>query len=224
MSRAPLRERFVALWKRMGAGGEARPVFDELRTAYEQPHRHYHGLEHLGDCLEQLDAAPAEGSDRDVVETALWFHDVVYDPHAADNEDRSAEWAERALLEAGVAGSSAREVGRLVRLTDHARPAEDPAAALVCDVDLSILGRPPAAFAEYERRIRAEYEWVPEPVYRGQRAAVLTRILGRASIYVSEHFRVLYETAARRNLKRSLDTLRAAAGVTHITSGEPGDA
>lgn len=206
------RDRFGALWCRLGAPGGADRVFDQLLAAYRESHRHYHGAEHLRDCLAQLDTAPADGSDRDLVEAALWFHDVEYDPRAADNESRSAALAERELVEAGVPEWRAREVGRLVRITDHVRPPVDPAATLVCDVDLSILGRSAAEFAEYERRIRAEYDWVPEPQYRKHRAALLTRLVARTPLYGTEHFGQRYEAAARRNLRRSLDALGGGAG------------
>jgi predicted metal-dependent HD superfamily phosphohydrolase len=103
-------------------------------------------------------------------------------------------------------------VARLVRLTDHVRPAEDPVGALVCDVDLSILGRPPAEFAEYERRIRAEHAQVPEPRYRRARASLLAGLLARDPLYRSDHFRALFEAAARRNLKRSIARLEAGQG------------
>jgi len=204
-----LRERFGNLWRRMGAVDDGGRVFEAVLRAYGEPHRHYHGVDHLRDCLTQLDAAPAAGADRDLAETALWFHDAVYVPRAADNEARSAEWAASALIRARAPEARAHEVARLVRLTDHARPAEDPVGALVCDVDLSILGRPPAEFVEYERRIRAEYDWVAEPLYRTGRASVLARLLAREPLYRSDHFRALYEVAARRNLKRSLESLEA---------------
>jgi predicted metal-dependent HD superfamily phosphohydrolase len=155
VSDAALRERFGELWRRMGAADEGHRVFDRLLAAYQEPHRHYHGVDHLRDCLEQLDAAPAAAADRDLAEAALWFHDAVYVPGSPGNEARSAEWATRALDQAGVSKARAREVARLVHLTDHSRSAEDAVAALVCDVDLSILGRLPAEYAEYERRIRA---------------------------------------------------------------------
>jgi predicted metal-dependent HD superfamily phosphohydrolase len=212
MSDTLLRERFGDLWRRMGAADEGRRVFDDLLRAYREPHRRYHGLGHLRDCLEQLDAAPATGEARDLAETALWFHDAVYLPGAADNEALSAEWAARALVGAGAPEARAQQVARLVRLTDHARPADDPVAALVCDVDLSILGRPPEEFAEYERRIRAEYQRVPEPLYRMGRASVLAGLLAREPLYRSDHFRVLYEAVARQNLTRSLEGLRAGQG------------
>ena len=207
-----LRERFRDLWRRVGAAEDGGSVFDEVFRAYREPHRHYHGVEHLRDCLEQLDTAPATREARDLAETALWFHDAVYAPHATDNEARSALWAARALAQAGATDSRAGEVARLVRLTDHARPAEDPVGALVCDVDLSILGRPPAAFAEYERRIRAEHGQVPEPRYRRGRASVLAGLLARDPLYRSDHFRALFEAAARRNLKRSIERLAAGHG------------
>lgn len=196
----------------MGAGGGGGRVCDELLRAYEEPHRRYHGLDHLHDCLEQLDAAPATGADRDIVETALWFHDAIYRPRAADNEARSAEQASSALVRAGAPEAGAREVARLIHLTDHVRPAEDAAGALVCDVDLSILGRPQAEFAEYERGIRAEYDWVAESLYRAGRFSVLERLLARQPLYRSDHFRALYEAAARRNLKRSLESLKVRHG------------
>jgi predicted metal-dependent HD superfamily phosphohydrolase len=212
MSDTLLRRRFGDLWRRMGAADDGTGVFEDLLRAYREPHRHYHGMEHLRDCLEQLDAAPASGEDRDLAETALWFHDAVYAPGAADNEARSAEWGTQALVGAGAPESRAQEVARLVRLTDHARPADDPVGALVCDVDLSILGRPPEEFAEYERRIRAEYQRVPEPLYRAGRASVLAGLLAREPLYRSDHFRALYESAARRNLASSVAELRAGRG------------
>jgi predicted metal-dependent HD superfamily phosphohydrolase len=212
MSDTLLRQRFGDLWRRMGAADDGRRVFDELLRAYREPHRRYHGVDHLCDCLEQLDAAPAAGEARDLAETALWFHDAVHVPGAADNEARSGEWGARALAGAGGPEARAQQVARLVRLTDHALPADDPIGALVCDVDLSILGRPPAEFAEYERRIRAEYQRVPEPLYRMGRASVLAGLLAREPLYRTGHFRALYEAAARQNLTRSVEGLGAGRG------------
>jgi predicted metal-dependent HD superfamily phosphohydrolase len=207
MSRELPGERFGGIWRRLGATTDAHQLFSDLHRAWTEPHRRYHGAEHLRDCLTQLDDAPPGEADRDLAEIALWFHDAVYLPGSPDNESRSAEWASRALLEAGVSEARADQVARFVRLTDHARPADDPTGALVCDVDLSILGRPAAEFAEYERRIRAEYGSVPDQLYRQGRATVLHRLLARDRLYRTAHFHDRYEVAARRNLARSLETL-----------------
>jgi predicted metal-dependent HD superfamily phosphohydrolase len=214
MSVEPLAERFCRTWQRVGASNPGRPVFEEVWRAWGEPHRSYHGVDHLRDCLAQLDGAPPTEADRDLAEVALWFHDAVYLPQASDNEERSATWAARALTEGGVSPSRADEVARLIRLTDHAQPASDPTATLVCDVDLSILGRPAPEFAEYERRIRAEYGSVPDPLYRIGRAAVLRHFLARDPLYQSPHFRSRYEGIARDNLRGSLESLARSGGAT----------
>jgi predicted metal-dependent HD superfamily phosphohydrolase len=202
-----LGDRFARLWSRVGASDPAGAVFEQVYRAWTEPHRHYHNVDHLRHCLRELDDAPETDADRDLAEIALWFHDAVLLPGSPDNESRSAEWAVRALAEAGVSKAPVDEVARLVQLTDHTRPAEDPTGALVCDVDLSILGQPSAAFAEYERRIRAEYGSVPEQLYQQGRAAVLGRLLARDPLYRTAHFNTRYEAAARLNLTRSLETL-----------------
>jgi predicted metal-dependent HD superfamily phosphohydrolase len=205
-----LAARFATLMRRLGAVRPVEELYAGLASAWEEPHRAYHGTAHLVDCLQQLDGAPGEGADRRVVEAALWFHDAVYDTRATGNETRSAAWASRALGDAGVPAATGVEVARLVLLTRHSAPAQDPAGSLVCDVDLSILGRDPEQFAEFERRIRAEYSWVPEETFRTVRADILSGFLARSPLYLTAHFRRRYEAGARRNLEAAVERLRAA--------------
>jgi predicted metal-dependent HD superfamily phosphohydrolase len=184
------------------------PLYAALAAAWAEPHRVYHGTSHLVDCLQQLDSAPGEGADRRLVEAALWYHDAVYDPRATGNETRSASWASRALDAAGVPPATRAEVVRLILLTRHTSPAADPAGRLVCDVDLSVLGREPAEYDEFERRIRAEYAWVPEETYRRVRAEILEGFLRRDPLFLTEHFRRNLEAGARRNLGAAIARLR----------------
>jgi predicted metal-dependent HD superfamily phosphohydrolase len=79
--------------------------------------------------------------------------------------------------------------------------------ALVCDVDLSILGRAAGEFDEYERRIREEYRLVPDPLYRAGRARALEKLLSRDPLFGTDYFRRRYEDSARSNLRRSLKSL-----------------
>jgi predicted metal-dependent HD superfamily phosphohydrolase len=202
-----LRARFAALLQRLGAAGDPHPLADAVLAAWTEPGRRYHDVEHLRQCLAELDRAPAGGADRDRVETALWFHDAIYDPRAEDNEARSADWALRGLAALGIPSIVTDDVARLVLLTRHAGPAPDASGRLVCDVDLAVLGQDAASFDRYDRRIRAEYEWVPEPAYRAARRAVLAGLLARSPLYQTAYFRDRYGAAARENLTRAIARL-----------------
>jgi predicted metal-dependent HD superfamily phosphohydrolase len=199
--------RWAALWRRLGGRGDGRAIFDRLAAAYAEPTRAYHTAEHIEDCLTLLDASRVLAPHPDEVEAAIWFHDAVYVAGNADNEARSAELARASLVDAQVASDLAERIGALVLETRHVTIPEQQDAALLCDIDLAILGRAPEAFDLFERRIRQEYAMVPEPIYRRGRADILRGFLGRASIFQTDWFRQRYEVAARANLKRVLARL-----------------
>lgn len=206
-----LEERFAALVRRLGGTGDSAPVFDALVAAWRQPGRHYHTLAHLRDTLAELDLSAPPQATGTLVEAALWFHDAVYDPRAHDSEARSAAWAERALAGLGVPPTTSAEVARLVQLTRHDQPPADDAGKLLCDVDLSILGRDPDTFARYEAAIRAEYAWLPDAEWRAGRRRVLESLLARQPLFATTGFRTRFEAPARRNLAASLQRLGAGA-------------
>ena len=176
--------------------------------AYRQPYRTYHTLDHIRDCLAQFDLVRHLARCPDEVELALWCHDVIYDPHAADNEAQSAAWTARILRQATVADDVVARVTALILATQHHTLPDDPDAALVVDIDLSILGQSVVEFDRYEAAIRQEYHWVPETAYREARLRVLESFLTRPSIYQTATFRERYEALAQVNLARSIRHLR----------------
>lgn len=201
--------RWSDLWHRLDARSSPASVFDELTQAYHQPHRAYHSLDHIRDCLAQFDLVRHLAQFLDEVEFALWCHDVIYDPHAADNEAQSAAWATRILREAAVANEVIVRVTTLILATQHHMLPDDPDAALVADIDLSILGRPVVEFDRYEAAIRQEYEWVPEAAYRQARLRILEGFAAQPAIYQTAFFQARYEAQARSNLARSIQHLQA---------------
>jgi predicted metal-dependent HD superfamily phosphohydrolase len=199
--------RWTALWSRLRAQGDGVEVFTRLTAAYAEPTRAYHTASHIADCLALLDASRVAAANPDELEAAIWFHDAVYVAARSDNEERSAELARATLHEARVRSEVADRVGALVLQTRHGTTPSGPDAALLCDIDLSILGRSPEAFDLFERRIRQEYAMVPEAIYRRGRSDVLRGFLNRASIYQTQWFRERFESEARANLERVLTTL-----------------
>ncbi len=178
-----------------------------LLAAYAEPQRHYHTGQHLSECLGLLDQHLALANEPGEVELALWFHDAIYDVRANDNELKSAEWAVRELQQAGVASERIQRVQELILATRHSARPEEPDQALLVDVDLSILGAPRARFEEYEHQVRAEYAWVPEPLFRQKRRAVLSEFLSRRPIYNTQQLLSALENQARANLSWSLQQL-----------------
>jgi predicted metal-dependent HD superfamily phosphohydrolase len=199
--------RWLGLWNRLGAGGNGAAIFHSLATAYAEPTRSYHTAEHIQDCLIQLDRNRELARRPDEVEVALWLHDAVYVPGAPNNEESSAGLAQTVLAQGGVPLEITRRVANLVLATQHLTIPSDRDAQVLCDIDLSILGRETAEFDEFERRIRREYAWVPEATYRSARSAVFAGFLRRPSIYQTREFVYRYESRARENLTRALADL-----------------
>ena len=209
---APLDQaRWIALWTRIGARQNGLQAFEQLATAYAEPARAYHTAAHIRDCLTELDWSRGVAFHPDEVEVALWFHDAVYVPGASDNEVQSAHLARSVLEGGGVPADIRKRVGELVLATQHVTVPRDPDAQHLCDIDLAILGRETGEFDEFERRIRQEYAWVPEPAYRHSRAVVLSGFLRRRSIYLTREFANRYEARARQNLERALAALSDGA-------------
>lgn len=131
-----------------------------------EPHRHYHTLRHVQHMLAHMPQDAATGE----LIAAIWLHDIVYDPRAADNEERSADQAEQDLAGSGLDLSLVRD---LIMVTKKHAPTSVPGLDLMSDLDLTILGEKPLRYKEYAAQIRLEYGHVPEADYRRGRAAIL---------------------------------------------------
>lgn len=179
-----------------------------LVAAYAEPHRRYHNGEHVDACLRELDRCPEPPAVLREVELALWFHDAIYSPLRAGNEQRSADWAVAFLKENQADHDAKGRVSGLILATLHDAPAQTDDEALLVDIDLSILGQPASVYERFERAIRQEYRLVPWFIYRKKRAEVLRGFLDRTTVYQTESFRRKYEDSARDNLERAINALR----------------
>jgi predicted metal-dependent HD superfamily phosphohydrolase len=200
-------ERWSQLWHTATNAAPPSDTYARLVALYSEPHRCYHNLAHIEDCLGEFDRAKQLATDPAAVELAIWFHDAVYDPRAADNEERSAELAKDWLSDAQASDALTDSVGRLVLATKNHDASLHADAPLLVDVDLSILGKPPEQFWEYERQIRAEYAWVEKTVFVAKRVEILHRFLARQRIYQTELFFQRMEAQARANLRASVQRL-----------------
>ncbi len=182
-------------------------TFEQLSPIYTSPDRAYHNLAHIQACLAEFEAVRSLASNPTAMQTAIWFHDVIYDTHAHDNEERSADFAREQLQLAGADEALINTVVELILATKHNQPVSGDAALLV-DIDLAILGKPADEFDRYDAAIRQEYAWVSEEAYRAGRSKVLQSFLDRETIYQTEFFRNRYEVQARLNLQQALLRLK----------------
>ncbi len=201
---ANLHSRWDALFRGMGAPQGHHREFEHLVRHYREPHRGYHNLAHIADCLHEFDRIRHLAPDPDAIEAALWFHDVIYNPRGSDNEGASAEYAEAALRRLGADERFRREVGRLIGLTRHNTAPADIAGQLMVDTDLASLGAPAELFDENGRNIRCEFAHVDDATYRRSRAEILRRFIARPRIYHTDVFFNRFEQAARANLRRAI--------------------
>ena len=206
---ARLRLMWQGFCRRLDAKGDPEAGFNLLQEHYNEPHRAYHTFEHIFECLHELSLN--YGHEPKIflpVEAALWFHDIIYDVRRTDNEELSAKLAASTLIKMGQSAEFAEEVAELIVWTKHLDnkvPEDYYWAQLVLDIDLAKLGKPAPEFIDYERKIRREYDWVPENVFFENRARILRLFLNRPRIYLTSRFFKRYEKQARENLTAAIE-------------------
>ena len=213
-----VRERVLGVWASTLArvapsfAGDPVAIIAPVLEAYVGPGRHYHHLRHIADCLDAFDPVRNTCRDPDAVALAIVFHDCVYDATRRDNEERSAEIADRVLRSAGVPEARVAAVRGLILATKHASPPTTSDGQVIVDVDLSSLAVPPAEFDANGRAIRQEFAHVSDEEFAKNRAHFFRLFLARPSLYYTDFFRRRYEQPARANLKRALEVYERSLG------------
>lgn len=163
-------------------------LLSELTQLYSATGRVYHGAGHVYSLLSLLREHHDAFTDIEAVEAAIWFHDSIYDTHAADNELKSAELAV-SRLSGTVSVERLSRIRALIEATaTHTLPPFSDArhvadAAMFLDMDLSILGADVEAFEAYESAVRQEYGWVTEADWTIGRTRILTEFADRAHVF-----------------------------------------
>ena len=95
-------EQWFRLCGGLGFRSAAPGAYEALARQYETPPRAYHNLDHVAHCLAEFESLRDSAEHPEAVEAAIWFHDAIYDPRAADNETGSAEFARQLLARMGL--------------------------------------------------------------------------------------------------------------------------
>jgi predicted metal-dependent HD superfamily phosphohydrolase len=207
------RARFLALWGRCliddRHASNAGEIFEQIQTRYSEPHRRYHTPEHIDHCLRQHDLAAHLMDDRDAVELAIWFHDVIYAVPTDNNERFSAEFFTKVAADSVRLGLG-RKVHDMILTTEHPQiPSKNDDKFLV-DVDLSSFGLPWEEMRRDSENVRQEFADTTDENFFAGHIRFMRMLLERPEFFATEFFRNHYESQARSNIVRLLDEFRVA--------------
>jgi predicted metal-dependent HD superfamily phosphohydrolase len=202
-----LEESWNRCWVENGTNDGGKKLMHRLIDAYSEPDRQYHTVQHLKECLNHLKEFARYSELPEEVELAIWFHDAIYDVRAQNNEEASAKWAVKELLNTSVSHDKIDRIRTLILATKHSSLPNGIDQEILIDIDLLILAAEEKRFREYEAQIRNEYSYVPLDIYRDKRRAVLLEFLARQRIYSTPVINERFEQRARNNIEQSIALL-----------------
>lgn len=188
-------------------GPEADSDYQDFINRYSESHRFYHTLQHIEDCLKKFEQIEEKLTDREAVLTALLFHDIIYNPRQKDNEEKSADYAEKLLIKNDFQEQFISKVKELILLTRHPSKPQTVDEKFLIDIDLSILGAERDIYEVYEKNIRKEYSHVPKLLYKIGRSKLLKSFLKEEKIFQTDAFHDPLDSQARANLEWALHNL-----------------
>jgi predicted metal-dependent HD superfamily phosphohydrolase len=204
-----MKNRWSRLWSNTSDACAAEVAFTSLCARYSEPHRAYHTLKHIEDCLTVFDRYKHLARDPLVVEAAIWWHDFVYETkEAKNNEQQSADVAQSEMALFGCSVSLQKQVANAILATKHNGEVTDEDQNLLLDIDLHILCVSLRRYKQYTVAIRKEYEWIPWEEYAKARIQILQNFLDRDTIFYHKAFVERYEAKARFNLRQEISFLR----------------
>jgi predicted metal-dependent HD superfamily phosphohydrolase len=200
--------RFAAVWRRCVASPPSPPaavVFADLRDRLNGRGRYFHNLGHIDDCLTQFDEVAPLLVDRDAVELALWFHDVVYEPGNRDNERASAQLF--LDLSVGALPRFRWRVCALILTTRRARTPRSNDCKFIDDIDLAGFGLPWKEFIHNGDCLRREFANQSDAEYYRGLSAFLHALNRRPRFFRTDYFAQRLGKRANANLTRLLDDI-----------------
>lgn len=142
-----------------------------------EPHRYYHNFSHFIDLCNKV-----PDHTREDIFLAITFHDIIYDPRRADNEERSAEFFLSEMTDEFKKNNEqlVDDVFKAIMDTKHQEPPKSKLGEILCKADMSILFDSDLnELVNYEIGISKEYQLYPYDLYREGRVHFLKKWVDR---------------------------------------------
>lgn len=203
-----LKERFLQHCLKFS---ENRDLIENLWLKIEKKHsekgRFYHNLDHLENMFLELEAVKDQILNYTAITFSVFYHDIIYDATSRANEEKSAEFAVSRLEELNIDKAIIKEVFEQILATKTHQISNHHDTNYLLDADLSILGKDPETYMDYTKKIRKEYSFYPNLLYKPGRKKVLQHFLELESIFKTDYFKSKYEKQAKENIQSELKNL-----------------
>ena len=180
--------------------------YNDIIRRWNEPHRFYHNLDHLNYLLEYFhnmymnSQITMEEMTRLMV--VAFFHDVIYDSKANDNESKSVDYFLEKSKERGYFKDEfIDQVCMMIMDTSKRTEPIDKLSKIFWTADNSILGFPVNKLIEIEHKIFQEYQWVSYPKYKEGRIAFLESSIGMLGEKEDDNLRELIEYVKNRVIR-----------------------
>lgn len=201
-----LKETFIGLVKSYTDNdGLTKDLWADIEKNYSDKKRHYHTLQHLENLLVQLTEVKGEIQNWETVLFTLYYHDIIYSSLKSDNEEKSAELAEKRMKQISVPKDRIELCKNQILATKSHITSADGDTNYFTDADLSVLGQDWETYSRYYQNVRKEYSIYPDLVYNPGRKKVLNHFLSMDRIFKTDFFRNKFEKQARQNLQKEIE-------------------
>jgi len=181
-------------------------TYNDIISRWDEPSRFYHNLDHLNYLLgvfEELclNEVITEFEKNRLVVVAF-FHDVIYDSKAKDNEEKSVEYFVEKCKNIGIIEDEFVDfVSRLIMDTKYRKEPTERLSKIFWEADNSILKFPVNKLIEIEHKIFQEYQWVDYRLYREGRIEFLESSIGMFGGEADDNLKQLIEYVRNRVIR-----------------------
>ncbi len=200
---------FVHLWNHASLQSDdayIETLWDRITSGYCEAHRYYHSQRHILYCMKQLARVEDGLNDRSAVTLAIWFHDLVLDPSARDNEHKSMLLFQK-LAENQLPDELVEKVSSLIMSTRHIDAPGNDDESFVQDIDISSMGADWDSFVRDVDDLKKEDAHLSEQQFIDGKRRFYHMMLDREKIYNSGYFFTHCEQTARANIRRYMNEM-----------------
>jgi predicted metal-dependent HD superfamily phosphohydrolase len=182
-------------------------LWNEIEVNYSKKNRYYHTLQHLENLLYQLTEIKDKINNWDTILFTLYYHDIVYNPLKKNNEEKSAEFAEKRMSQILIPNPVIKNCKAQILATKDHFESKDSDTNFFTDADLSVLGQEWEEYSQYFKNVRKEYSIFPDIIYNSGRKKVLKHFLEMKKVFKTEYFFSKLEQQAKKNLQKEFELL-----------------